>query len=182
MANCDNRCPVFRQIEEIRGKCLACRVCEDGNTLQLGGGGVVHADAAADPELVYRLTESSNPAPPCGVTALPPDVEDGLRGLLAAFFGLDDVTQLLIAHLARGGNLANFDGSLRDLLGRLQKAVGKKPKVAKAFAWARFRAAVRAFGPFAAIAGGLIGKGKGGAVKGGRGRGRYQCELDFGEG
>lgn len=181
MANCDDRCPVFRQIAEIRAKCLACKVCEDKNTLQCGGGGVVHVDAAENPELVYRRAKERELAPSTGVTALPLEVEDTLRQLFATFLGQDEITQLLIAHLANGGNLANFQDRLRSLFGQLQEITGKKPKTVKAFAWARFRNAVNAFKPFAAIAGGLIGKGKGGAVKGQRGRSIHQGEFDFGE-
>lgn len=181
MANCDNRCPVYRQIVEIREKCLACRVCEDGNTLQIGGRGAVHADSAESPELVYQHAQRRDTSPSEGVTALPIDIEDRLRELFTTFFGQDDVTQLLITHLAKGGNLADFHEHLRKLTGQLQKIVSQKPKAVKAFAWARFKGAVRAFQPFAAIAGGLIGKGKGGAVVGGRGRNNYQSEFDFGE-
>lgn len=179
MANCDDRCPVFRQIETIRAKCLACNVCGDDNTLQVGGG-VVHADSAENPELVYMHAEKSGTPSP-GVTTLPLEVEDRLREFLATFVGLDDITQLLLMHLAKGGNLADFHEHMRKLTGQLLRLVDGKPKVVKTFAWMRFKGAVRAFKPFAAIAGGLIGKGKGGAIKGGRGKGKYQPEFDFGD-
>lgn len=185
MANCDNRCPVYRQIAEIRERCLACNVCAEGNAMQVGGGGVVYADGAENPESVYlhRLRDDRGDAdapPSPGVTALPLEIEDTLREMFSTFTGLDPISQLLLTHLARGGNLADFHEHLRKVTGQMQKIINQRQQVVKTFAWTRFKGVAKAFKPFAAIAGGLIGKGKGGAVLGGRGKGRYQSEFDFG--
>jgi hypothetical protein len=63
--------------------------------------------------------------------------------------------------LANGGNLGNFS----ELIADVQRNLGKYKHLDKRNAWAMFKRIGSVFGPFRALAGGLIGKGKGGAVK-----------------
>ena len=170
MANCDKRCPVFRQIEQIRAKCLACKVCKDGNTMQANGRGVVYTDSAEDAETVISHSVGKRfhspdvykaKDPERNVTALPPDVEEKLRQFTATFFGLKQVEVNLLWHLANGGNLANF----ADTMERFNADMAKYKHLDKRNAWAIFKHIGQVFAPFRALAGGLIGKGKGGAVK-----------------
>lgn len=171
MANCDAKCPVFRQIETLRDKCLACNVCGRGNTLQVGGSGVVHLDAAEEPETILQRSvgkrkhlfeeEALEAELPHNVTQLPEDVEETLRFVLTSLFGLTPIEFLLLHHLDNGGNLGNFSAYIADLM----QDLGKYKRLNKGTAWAIFQRIGSAFGPFRALAGGLIGKGKGGAVK-----------------
>lgn len=171
MANCDDKCPVFRQIEALREKCLACTVCADGSTLQCGGSGVVHLDAAEEPETVLQRAIGKRyhqnrdidgeEAELRNVTALDPETEETLRSVTASFFGLKPIEVLLLHHLANGGNLGNFS----ELIADVQRNLGKYKHLDKRNAWAMFKRIGSVFGPFRALAGGLIGKGKGGAVK-----------------
>lgn len=171
MANCDAKCPVFRQIETLRDKCLACNVCADSRTLQVGGSGVVHLDAAEEPEIILQRSISKRHHQFEGidgeeeelrnVTALDPETEETLRSVTASFFGLKPIEVLLLHHLANGGNLGNFSTYIADLM----QDLGKYKRLNKGTAWAIFKRIGSAFGPFRALAGGLIGKGKGGAIK-----------------
>ena len=183
MANCDAKCPVFRQIEALRDKCLACNVCADGNTLQVGGSGVVHLDAAEDPESVLQRSIGKRfhqmgdidgeEAELRNVTALDPETEETLRSVTASFFGLKPIEVLLLHHLANGGNLGNFS----ELIANVQRDLGKYKHLDKRNAWAIFKRIGAAFGPFRVLASGLIGKGKGGAVKQALKKGLIQQEL-----
>lgn len=171
MANCDDKCPVFRQIEALREECLACDVCGKKNTLQVGGAGVVHLDAAEEPETILRRSIGKRyhqfqdidgeEAELRNVTALDPETENTLRSVTASFFGLKPIEVLLLHHLANGGNLGNFSEFIADV----QYNLGKYKRLNKGTAWAMFKRIGSVFGPFRALAGGLIGKGKGGAVK-----------------
>lgn len=178
MANCDKRCPVFRQIESIRAKCLACATGKEHaifkknkNTMQCGGRGVVYMDSAEDPETVVAHSVAKRCHQPDilknpdeevrNVTALPPDVEDTLRQFASTFFGLKQVEVNLLWHLANGGNLANFAETME----RFNADMAKYKHLDKRNAWAIFKHIGQVFAPFRALAGGLIGKGKGGAVK-----------------
>lgn len=95
------------------------------------------------------------------VTALDPEVEDKLRSVVTSFFGLKPIETLLLHHLANDGNLSNFT----EYIAGVQRDLGKYKHLDKRNAWAMFKRIGAAFGPFRALAGGLIGKGKGGAVK-----------------
>lgn len=177
MANCDRRCKVYRLIEGLREKCLACRVCSDGNTMQGGGRGVVSIDAAEDPELVIARSVGrrhhvhavcADEREERNVTALPPDVEDDLRRVASAFFGLRQVEVNLLWHLANGGSFATF----ADRMEAFSVEMGRYTHLDKRNAWAIFKRIGEAFGPFRALAGGLVGRGRGGnGNDNGRGRG-----------
>lgn len=184
MANCDDRCPVFRQIETIRAKCLACTVCGDDNTMQVGGGGVVHLDAADDPETILRRSIGRRHHEPLqadvkeelrNVTTLDPETEEKLRSVVTTFFGLKPIEVLLCHHLATGGNLGNFG----EFIGKVQRDFGKYKHLDKRNAWVLFKRIGSVFGPFRALAGGLIGKGKGGAVKQALQKSIVQTELEL---
>ena len=171
MANCDAKCPVFRQIEALRDTCLACGVCGKKNTLQVGGAGVVHLDAAEEPETILQRSIGKRhhqsrdidgeEAEMRNVTALDPEVEDKLRSVVTSFFGLKPIEVLLLHHLTNGGNLGNFS----EFIAGVQRDLGKYKHLDKRNAWAMFKRIGSVFGPFRALAGGLIGKGKGGAVR-----------------
>lgn len=171
MANCDDKCPVFRQIEALRDRCLACNVCGDSNTLQVGGSGVVHIDAAEEPETILQRSIGKRHHLPHdlddrkeelrNVTALDPEAEETLRSVTTSFFGLKGIEVLLLHHLANGGNLSNFS----EYIAATQRDLGKYKHLDKRNAWAMFKRIGSVFGPFRALAGGLIGKGKGGAVR-----------------
>lgn len=182
MANCDKRCPTFRQIEILRAKCLACNVCGDGNTFQANGRGAIYLDRAEDAEALiahspgkrYHSPEVyAEKEPERNVTALPADVEDALRQFAATFFGLKQVEINLLWHLANGGNLANFAETME----RFKADMAKYKHLDKRNAWAIFKHIGQVFAPFKALAGGLIGKGKGGAVKQALARNFKQMEL-----
>lgn len=193
MANCDNRCPTFREIqvlndrtpesirEELRAKCLDCPVFrvkkqkdgteKESDTMQLGGRGAVHIDAADNPDAVMLHSIGRKCQQPevfrpkdariRSVTALDPAIEEKFREVTCTFFGLKPVEVLLLHHLANGGNLANFNRYVK----ALTKDLGKYKHLDKRNAWAIFKRIGTVFQPFRALAGGLIGKGKGGAVK-----------------
>lgn len=170
-SRCDNTCAVFRDIERIRAKCLACRVCKDGNTMQVGGRGVVSIDAAENPETVIGRAKGRRCTMPevyreekeamRNVTALPPEVEEKLREVTCTFFGLRPIEVLLCHHLANGGNFATFG----DAMDKVKSDLAKYKRLDKRNAWALLKHVGQVFAPFRALAGGLIGKGKGGAVK-----------------
>lgn len=185
MANCDDRCPVFRQIETIRAKCLACSVCGDSNTLQVGGSGMVHLDAADEPESILRRSTGKRHHEPLpletskeelrNVTALDAETEEKLRSVTTTFFGLKPIEVLLCHHLATGGNLGNFG----EFIGKVQRDFGKYKHLDKRNAWVLFKRIGSVFGPFRALAGGLIGKGKGGAVKQALQKSIIQTEMEL---
>lgn len=175
MANCDRRCPVFRQIESIRAKCLDCTTGKEDalfsknkNTMQCGGRGVVYMDSAEDPETVIcHSIDRRSTAPEVyaedkgerNVTALPAEVEAKLRELTSTFFGLNQIEVNLLWHLANGGNLANF----ADTMDGFKADLARYKHFDKRNSWAILKRIGKAFAPFRALAGGLIGKGKGGA-------------------
>jgi hypothetical protein len=146
-------------------------VCEDGNTLQIGGSGVVHIDAAEESETVFQKSIGKRHHLPHdldgrkeelrNVTALDPETEETLRSVTTSFFGLKPIEVLLLHHFANGGNLGNFSEFIADV----QRNLGKYKHLDKRNAWAMFKRIGSVFGPFRALAGGLIGKGKGGAIK-----------------
>lgn len=164
MTSCSSKCPVYRQAEALRERCLSCRVCSDGNTMQCGGRGVVSVDAAEaqdaviahstarrfrEPEVYADAADGAD-----GVTALPADVEDTLRRVTASFFGLRQVEVNLLWHLANGGTLATFG----DRMGRFSAELGRYRSLDRRSAWSFLRRAGEAFGPFRALAGGVFGK------------------------
>ena len=181
MNRCDNRCAVFRDIERMRAQCLACDVCGAGNTMQVGGRGVVYIDSAEEPETVIAHAKGRRYTSPevyreekddmRNVTALPAEVEEKLREVACTYFSMRPIEVLLCHHLANGGNLANFgsfiDGVKRDL--------GKYKHLDKRNAWALLKHIGKVYAPFRALAGGLIGKGKGGAQK----RAKRFMQLDL---
>jgi len=184
MANCDKRCPTFRQIEVLRAKCLACNVCKETNTFQANGRGAVYLQSADDQELLLRHSVGRRHHDPdvyseksCddGVTALPTDVEDTLRRMTSTFFGLRLIEVALLWHLANGGNLANFS----DVMTRFRADLDRYKHLDKRNAWSIFKHIGHVFAPFRAIAGGLIGKGKGGAVRKALTRKSIQMELEI---
>lgn len=184
MNRCDKTCAVFREIERIRAQCLACNVCKEGNTMQIGGRGVVYMDSAENPETVlahgkerphvapevYRDGEEEHVR---NVTALPPEAEERFREVVCTYFGLRPVEVLLCHHLANGGNLANF----KHFIDGVKSDLSKYKHLDKRNAWALFKHIGKVFAPFRALAGGLIGKGKGGAVK--RALGKQLVQLDM---
>ena len=146
-------------------------MCGDSNTLQVGGSGVVHLDAAEEPETILQRSIGKRhhqnrdidgeEAEMRNVTALDPETEDKLRSVVTSFFGLKPIEVLLLHHLANGGNLGNFS----EFIAGVQRDLGKYKHLDKRNAWAMFKRIGAVFGPFRALAGGLIGKGKGGAVR-----------------
>ena len=185
MANCSNRCPVFQEIEGLRAKCLACKVCEDGNTMQVGGSGVVSLDSAESPELVLRHSIGRKEHNPSvgreeresirNVTALDAETEDTLRSVVCTYFGLRPIEVLLCHHLANGGNLSSFGRYIESV----RADMGKYKHLDKRNAWSMFKRIGKVFGPFRTLAGGLIGRGKGGAIKQAVRKQLNQMDLDF---
>ncbi len=51
---CGKTCGTFRRIEQLRKICLSCNACKDTNTLQIKGRGTVYLDSADNPELVIQ--------------------------------------------------------------------------------------------------------------------------------
>ena len=170
MINCSPKCKHYRLIEEIRAACLACPCCSGKTTMQAGGRGLVYLDGADDAQAVLaHATGRACHAPaepfappadePRNVTALPPEVEEKLRGVLSTFFGLRQTEVLLLHHLANGGNLSTFG----DCLASFARQAAAYKHFDKRNSWAILKRGTTVFAPFKALAGGLIGKGKGGA-------------------
>lgn len=150
MANCDDRCDTFRAIQalpdgaskaerkRLLGTCLACplfKVKRDKNgreresdSMQLGGRGAVHLDAADDIDLIMLRSiggrRCTMPEVYGGrreggagrLTDLPPEVERRVRELFAGLFSLRPPEILLMLHLANGGNQANFQDFMSDFI------------------------------------------------------------------
>ncbi len=109
-----HKCPHQKEIERLQSICCSC--CEKHGDKLPGAGGdrrVVSLDAMVNPEgLVGGLYERLDKAPPRAdddpLTTLPPDVEERLRGEIAAFLRLSFVNQILLLWVLRGESLAEF--------------------------------------------------------------------------
>ena len=190
--NCDRHCKYYCQIEELREKCLKCRVCSDGNTIQANGRGVVHMDGAESAQGVLnhadRLSpirasyeqdfdfDEQKPEKVHNVTALPPEIEEKLHFLMANFFSLKPIEVLLLWHLANGGNLVTFK---KQTLDKTIKHINSFQHFDKRNAFQLLKRITTVFAPFKALAGGLIGKGKGGGSLPRRRSNIEQLEFDL---
>jgi hypothetical protein len=97
------------QADALRDKCLRCNVCADGRTLQVGGVGAVHLDAADYPETILRfLAVRTEPTRPESVSALPLELEQIFRARITEIFDLPIKELLLFCHFMRGGCLMDF--------------------------------------------------------------------------
>ena len=97
------------QTDALRDKCLRCNMCGNGSTLQVGGVGVVHLDAADNPETIMRFSAvRTEPTRPESVSALPLELEQIFRARIIDIFNLPIRHVLFFIHLMRGGCLMDF--------------------------------------------------------------------------
>lgn len=163
MATCHN-CK-YRHDPDRLERCLKCECQSDGQPMHVGRNAVVYADAE------HGLMDALKKAPPRahsseGVTALPTEIEDRLRELLATFAGLEPTDALLLHHVMSGKPLAAFRATLRKIAASLPVGAGAENRD-RTYAWAHTKKLVRAFQPFAAIlpTNGAANKGGGGRPK-----------------
>lgn len=184
MTNCSDKCKIHRLIEECRRACLSCNVCDDGNSMQCGGHGVVSFDkcgAAGVDALKDRLPRHK--AAPDGVTALPPDVEDTLRRVFSDFTSLSPVDILLVQHVANGGSLTTFRDLAAGVADALRVIADGSYASARVSAWKRFKRVIVKFRYAEAVAGRMFGRGHPGPLKAALRRSPVGADLfEFAEG